>query len=653
MKVTINPVGNLINATTAETNIDNNFDAIQTAIENTLSRDGTPPNQMESVLDMNSNQIINLPAPTSLFSPVRLQDIADLETGGTINVSNLPTGGTTGQVLKKNSNTDFDAGWETSHYLTAGGSSGQVLAKNSATDYDASWVSPSSALTPGGAVNSIQYNSAGTSFAGISLSSGQVLTGTSGIPTGVTPVFVDVVDAYGIDNTGATNVSSALQTAITSITSGSSVVYIPSGTYNLGSSSLSIPSYATIVCHPNAVLRRTSDPTYSGYTSAMIYWTGTQVKWYGGVLENNVVLATSTTSNTINGSNKTFTTQAGLPLVAGSSFVRVWSASHPEAHFEQTVSSYSGTTLTINSPFFGGSGTYSDWNIGFGHVFQAPMSLHGATKSVVNGVRVTGNWYTGILLDADNTSGGSLNTQYNTIEGCFIEGVQNRGFSIYGNCSDNTFLNCFVSGRNIFAGCTDYGFNFNPANPVSGINIQLRNKVIGCTVDSCGFQGYGIGDQVFYMTIEGCSASNMTDSAAMGFGYFYANITAPQYSKIVNCVAHNCANGYQLLGALYCSIVGCNAISCTNGFQIGPSVLQAQYCKIGECGAYSCSNNGFLVQGNSNRCDLTEVAAVSNTTAGITIQSGASITIVRGRAHSNGTNFSDAGTGTVSTVTTT
>jgi hypothetical protein len=37
-----------------------NFDAIETAIENTVSRDGTTPNQMTADLDMNSNGIINL-----------------------------------------------------------------------------------------------------------------------------------------------------------------------------------------------------------------------------------------------------------------------------------------------------------------------------------------------------------------------------------------------------------------------------------------------------------------------------------------------------------------------------------------------------------------------------------------------------------------
>jgi hypothetical protein len=50
--------------------INNNFAAVETALENTLSRDGTSPNEMESTLDMNSNRIINLPDAVSSQEPV-------------------------------------------------------------------------------------------------------------------------------------------------------------------------------------------------------------------------------------------------------------------------------------------------------------------------------------------------------------------------------------------------------------------------------------------------------------------------------------------------------------------------------------------------------------------------------------------------------
>ena len=40
--------------------LNENFTAIENAFENTLSRDGTTPNQMTADLDMNSNDILNV-----------------------------------------------------------------------------------------------------------------------------------------------------------------------------------------------------------------------------------------------------------------------------------------------------------------------------------------------------------------------------------------------------------------------------------------------------------------------------------------------------------------------------------------------------------------------------------------------------------------
>ena len=59
----------------SRTTLNTNFDRIETAMEKTLSRDGTSPNFMTSNLDMNSRRIINLPAPTSASEPARLQDL--------------------------------------------------------------------------------------------------------------------------------------------------------------------------------------------------------------------------------------------------------------------------------------------------------------------------------------------------------------------------------------------------------------------------------------------------------------------------------------------------------------------------------------------------------------------------------------------------
>lgn len=108
-KLTLTDLANLANENTAVAAINANNAAIEAALENTLSRDGTSPNTMTNLLDMNSQQIINLPNPATANSPLRLQDLSDFLGSGT--VSNLPSGGSTNNVLAKASATDYDVEW--------------------------------------------------------------------------------------------------------------------------------------------------------------------------------------------------------------------------------------------------------------------------------------------------------------------------------------------------------------------------------------------------------------------------------------------------------------------------------------------------------------------------------------------------------------
>lgn len=71
-KITLNDLTSLTNQTSAIALINANNTNVETAIENTLSRDGTSPNQMTAGLDMNSNRISNLPYALSATEPVTL-----------------------------------------------------------------------------------------------------------------------------------------------------------------------------------------------------------------------------------------------------------------------------------------------------------------------------------------------------------------------------------------------------------------------------------------------------------------------------------------------------------------------------------------------------------------------------------------------------
>ena len=57
--------------------LNENFDEIKEAFENTLSRDGSGPNHMEADLDMNGQRIYNLPEPTTDHEPARYIDIRE------------------------------------------------------------------------------------------------------------------------------------------------------------------------------------------------------------------------------------------------------------------------------------------------------------------------------------------------------------------------------------------------------------------------------------------------------------------------------------------------------------------------------------------------------------------------------------------------
>ena len=59
-KLTTTDLTSLANETSAVTQINANNALIETAMENTLSRDGTTPNTMSADIDLNSNDLLNV-----------------------------------------------------------------------------------------------------------------------------------------------------------------------------------------------------------------------------------------------------------------------------------------------------------------------------------------------------------------------------------------------------------------------------------------------------------------------------------------------------------------------------------------------------------------------------------------------------------------
>lgn len=73
-KITLGSLSNLANEASAVGTINSNMQTIVSAFDNTVSRDGTVPNQMDADFDMNENRILNLPEPEDGAEPLRLMD---------------------------------------------------------------------------------------------------------------------------------------------------------------------------------------------------------------------------------------------------------------------------------------------------------------------------------------------------------------------------------------------------------------------------------------------------------------------------------------------------------------------------------------------------------------------------------------------------
>lgn len=99
-KIVLNNPTSFQNDSTAVSIYTTNNSAITTAFDNTLSLNGQAPNQMQANLDMNSNQILNLPAPSSNTSPARLQDLvtSSLLTSSVFSLLPTPTTGNRGTL---------------------------------------------------------------------------------------------------------------------------------------------------------------------------------------------------------------------------------------------------------------------------------------------------------------------------------------------------------------------------------------------------------------------------------------------------------------------------------------------------------------------------------------------------------------------------
>lgn len=227
------------------TKLNANFDAIEQAFDNTLSRDGSSPNAMEADLDMNSNQILNLPDATTSSEPLTLRQYLAGATG-TVNGFRKETQiATAGQTVFTANTVQWVPGVDNLVVFLDGvmqGSGNYSITSSTQITF-------STGVPLNTRVDFLVMNIAGT-IASTTTDAGLVTyqpAGTANVTNVESKLreFVSVKD-FGAAGDGATDDTAAIQAAINYASPLGKTIIIPDGSTVLVTSALTVPSYVAL-----------------------------------------------------------------------------------------------------------------------------------------------------------------------------------------------------------------------------------------------------------------------------------------------------------------------------------------------------------------------------------------------------------------------
>lgn len=179
MKLELEDLGSLENQTSAIQVLNENFGRIEDAFENTFSRDGLTPNFLDAPVDVNSQRLMNLPAPSAGSDAARLVDVSNaLALDGLVSVPSFSGNsdkllGTDGSILVWKTPTDYPGIGD----LKASNNLSEVNAATARTNLGLGTTAVTNTGTSGATVPVL--NAANTWAAQQALTGGLVLSGTA------------------------------------------------------------------------------------------------------------------------------------------------------------------------------------------------------------------------------------------------------------------------------------------------------------------------------------------------------------------------------------------------------------------------------------------------------------------------------------------
>lgn len=321
-KIVLTDVASLANTASAKAALNDNSAAIEAAMENTLSRDGTGPNAMAADLDMGEHTVLNVADPVAELDAVnkrsvsslvdlRMSQIAQTIIEGTLRVDPFTaTGGQQDFVLTDSPGTAanlwvMDQGivmtpvtdytligsdLKTLHFLTGRTAGAEIVARYvqlSPTDGLLRADLQNEAPTKGAAL--VMYKEAGTNTVARSISEiladGAILSVLSWIPKNLHAAIKN--------KTSTADLTTYIQQAITDVgVAGGGTIYFPRGLYNI-SATLDVPYNAVALLGAGSSGHyRVNDVEFTRASAA------TRIAWIGGAPVSGTPMIDFRTPNT-------------------------------------------------------------------------------------------------------------------------------------------------------------------------------------------------------------------------------------------------------------------------------------------------------------------------------------------------------------------
>jgi hypothetical protein len=361
---------------------------------------------------------------------------------------------------------------------------------------------------------------------------GRVTAAANG--TGATHAIVDLKSVYSLDGTGATNVASALQAAINAVDATGRAMFLAEGTYDCGSSSITIPDGCIIILHPLAVLRRSAEPgTATEFVSlgSNVVWSGGKLKHATGgsaVIDNRscAMIMAAKSGNIVRDLVVEGRFYLGINVDIGNEHViancRVYGVRNRGIYIYHTCDDIAVTDCHVNGYDFGTTTRYTDY---------------------------------GINVNPGNTSGAPFSCTDLRISGCSIEHVAADAITVGDNAQRIAIVNCKAEncGAN---GFVTWKANGNTPNRVSWTNCHAAaclnyghividtfyTSIIGCSAGNCTLDGFNISGS-YYTTIQGCQSIGNT---LHGFHVQSYSAVSSRNVLVANAAISNTGNGLKI-----------------------------------------------------------------------------------------------------------